>query len=501
MMKKTHSIRLQITAIMSILVAGTVFLCWLLNTTTSGWYYTRSKQKEILDAFYTMNEASAEGRLTSSDFDTEFDHLCDKSNITIMVIQPDRTVVRSSKGEALDLQMQMMEVILGRFPGDTEVIRQTNNYTLEKQSDERRNLEYLILWGTLEQGELILMRVPLASIRESVFVSNRLLAAIGGVAVILGAILVYFVTRKITNPIIELTEISRRMTELDFDVKYNVTGDNEIEQLGSYMNHMSERLEQTISELKSANNELQIDIRKKEEVDEMRKDFISNVSHELKTPLALISGYAEGLQACVQDDPESRDFYCEVIIDEADKMTRMVKKLLTLNQLEFGHETVNMERFDLTELISGVVGNTAILLNQNGIRVQFDENMPMYVWGDEYKVEEVISNYLSNAIHHCEGEKYIRITYTRFENRIRVGFFNTGKQIPKEDLEQVWVKFYKVDKARTREYGGNGIGLSIVKAIMDSFHQQCGVMNHEDGVEFWFELDTESAGNSDCPSE
>ena len=129
------------------------------------------------------------------------------------------------------------------------------------------------------------------------------------------------------------------------------------------MNVMSTTLEHTISELKSANNQLQIDIDKKTQIDEMRKEFLSNVSHELKTPLALIQGYAEGLKECINDDAESRDFYCEVIMDEADKMNKMVKKLLTLNQLEFGNEVITMERFDLTELIRGVINSSAILLN------------------------------------------------------------------------------------------------------------------------------------------
>ena len=284
------------------------------------------------------------------------------------------------------------------------------------------------------------------------------------------------------------------MAQLDFEAKYKAKGRrrNEIDELGEHFNELSNKLETTISELKSANNELKQDIEKKTEIDEMRKEFLSNVSHELKTPLALIQGYAEGLQECINDDAQSRDFYCEVIMDEADKMNQMVKKLLTLNQLEFGNQAVTMERFNLTELIEGVISSTGILLNQNGIQIEFLDHEPMYVWGDEFMVEEVVTNYLSNAIHHADFAKKITIWYTKKEDCVRVGVFNTGKPIPEEDLPNIWIKFYKVDKARTREYGGSGIGLSIVKAIMESFHRECGVENHEDGVEFWFELDTES---------
>ena len=384
-----------------------------------------------------------------------------------------------------------MNILFGASPEETTVLEESENYVIQRQTDTRLDSEYLVLYGALSNGNLVLMRTALASIKESADISNKFLAYVGVVAIIVSILIAIFISKSITTPILELTDISKKMTELDFEAKYSrkKRRKNEIDELGEHFNRLSGTLEATISELKSANNELQRDIENKTKIDEMRKEFLSNVSHELKTPLALIQGYAEGLQECVNDDPESRDFYCDVIIDETEKMTQMVKKLLTLNQLEFGNEAVTMERFNLTELICGVLQTSSILLEQNQIQVIFDE-APVYVWGDEFKIEEVLTNYLSNAIHHAEGEKRISIFYTPKENCVRVSVFNTGKQIPEEDIENVWVKFYKVDKARTREYGGSGIGLSIVKAVMESLHQKCGVENREDGVEFWFELDT-----------
>ena len=223
----------------------------------------------------------------------------------------------------------------------------------------------------------------------------------------------------------------------------------------------------------------------------MRTEFIGNVSHELKTPIALIQGYAEGLKEGISEDPESRAFYCDVIMDEADKMNRMVKNLLTLNQLELGQEEVTFERFDIMEMIHGIIQSCEILLQQKEADVRLNTEDAVFVWADEWKVEQVFRNYFSNALNHLDGKKIIdvRVITNQEKGTARISVFNTGAQIPEEDIEQIWNKFYKVDKARTREYGGNGIGLSIVKAIMDSFHKEYGVKNYSNGVEFWFELD------------
>ena len=226
-----------------------------------------------------------------------------------------------------------------------------------------------------------MMRVPMDSIRDSVRTSNEFLGYFIIIGLAVSMILISWMSRKITTPLQELTELSKRMADLDFDAKYTSGGQNEIGQLGEHFNQMSETLERTISELKTANNQLQSDIEEKIQIDEMRKEFLSNVSHELKTPIALIQGYAEGLKEGVNDDPESRDFYCDVIMDEAGKMNRMVKNLMTLNQLEFGNDKVEFERFNLTELIGGVLQSMDILSQQKDVKLIFREENPVYVVG------------------------------------------------------------------------------------------------------------------------
>ena len=487
---KKHSLTRQITSIDSILVAGAIQLCWVLNTTLLPRYYMHNKKHVLMENYETISNASEQDKLESDEFTVTFDNLCSNGNIMTLILQPDGKVLRSSVNDLDALRGELWNVLL--HTDDMEVLYSNDQYQLLRKNDTRLDSEYLVLVGVLENGDMILMRTAVESIRESAAISNRFLLFVGAAAIVSSLLVAFFTTRHITKPLQQLTDISKRMVDLDFNAKYESNRSNsyEVEELGNHINRLSENLERTISELKTANVELQDDIEKKIQIDEMRKEFLSNVSHELKTPLALIQGYAEGLQECINDDAESREFYCDVIIDEADKMNRMVKKLLTLNQLEFGNDQVVMERFDMTELVRGVANSTKILMEQKGIRLELDNLEEAWVWGDEFKVEEVITNYMSNAINHADGGKVIRVFYTRFEDKLRVSVFNTGQPIPEDDIDKIWVKFYKVDKARTREYGGSGIGLSIVKAIMDSFHQQCGVINHEDGVEFWMELST-----------
>ena len=491
-----HSINRQFEFIFIALMACTILLCWFLNNTFLENYYIHDKQKVLLNAYETVNQAASEGKINTEEFDLNLQTLCGRYNIDILVVDVDSQTVKYTGRDPETSKLQLWDNLFaeslpeGNEQQNRSALVETDTYRIQIVKNKRMNNENIEMWGNLDNGNMFLIWTALESIRDSVNIANRFLAYVGTIAVIASGILIWLISRKITKPISELTDISEKMTNLDFEAKYQGKNRNEIGLLGENINKMSEALEVTISELKTANNELKKDIQKKTEIDEMRKEFLSNVSHELKTPIALIQGYAEGLQEGISDDEESRNYYCGVICDEAAKMNTMVKKLLTLNQLEFGNDTVTMERFDIVTMIKNCVQSTDILTRQSGITVQYPDGDAVFVWGDEFKIEEVFTNYLSNAMNHCAGEKTIDIRLEKNQDKLRVIVFNSGQPIPEESVEHIWEKFYKVDKARTRAYGGSGVGLSIVKAIMESIHQQYGVINYDNGVAFWFELDT-----------
>ncbi len=478
-------------------MVGTFLMCLLVNLFFMEKFYIQNKREAIIAAYRSIAQAVGNGDITSDEFDVEISHICERYNIEMIVLDADSKTVKTSSSNAELLARILWENMLSSSgmsgaEDNKTIINYGDDYTLQIDLDRGTGRQYMEMWGIVGNGNLVLVRTTMESIKDNVSISNTFMVYVALIAIVVGSVLILYICKKVTDPVKKLYYISDDMKKLNFEAKYVPQNQyrNEIDVLGQNMNELSETLETNIKELKNANLALKHDIAKKEEIDEMRKEFLSNVSHELKTPIALIQGYAEGLKEGISDDEESRNFYCEVIMDEASKMNIMVKKLLTLNQLEFGNDSANMERFDIVEMIKNYVRSAELLAKQKDVTVKFGRYHPIFVWGDEFKIEEVLQNYYSNALNHVSGDNIIEIKLVHKDGKVRVSVFNTGDPIPKENIDYIWDKFYKVDRARTREYGGSGVGLSIVKAIMESMQQNYGVINYANGVEFYFELET-----------
>ncbi len=501
-----HSIRLKITVLFTALIVLTIFVTWFINSTFLADYYQSHKTdtlKKVYQQIQAIYKENKEEVFLSEEDTLKMERLSSYNNVNIYVIMqfaggwdfnyPERK--NFGEREQVQVEFLIRDYLSPVFSNDetTRVyIEETERYLIIKLYDKHLDSYYIDLIGKMGMDKIILLRSSFESIQESTEIANRFLFYVGIIAVVIGTIATLILSKRFSQPILQLAGIAKRMSDLDFEVKYQGKTKDEVGILGNSINILSDKLENTVSELKRANNELLTDIQKKTEIDEMRKEFLSNVSHELKTPISLIQGYAEGLMENVNEDEESRNFYCEVIMDEAGKINNMVKKLLSLSELESGSNRVNFGRFDIVTLIRSVLSTTEILFRQKEVKLIFSEEEPVYVWADEYLVEQVVTNYISNALNHVSNTGIIEIKLIRYEDILRIAVFNTGENIPEEELDKIWIKFYKVDKARTREYGGSGIGLSIVKAIMNSLNRDCGAINHPNGVEFWFELDMKS---------
>ncbi len=473
-------------------VALTVVAPLIINFCFLGFFYQHEKEEVMVETFSLVNDESTEDEDSYEDetFLDELEKVRATHNLSVVVLDSSGKVLLATVRDTADLNSQLYYAMFGQVIDEGYTRQTEDNYVIQQQLDHRLGEEYLVLWGTLDNGNMIMIRSAVEGIRESTNLTNRFLIYVGILALILSVGASAILSRRITRPIKQLTDISKKMTQLDFDAEYvSQKKRNEVDVLGEHMNRLSKTLEQTIIELKQANHDLKADIALKEENQKNQREFVANVSHELKTPIALIQGYAEGLAEGVNDDEESRKYYCDVIVDEAKRMNRMVMSMISLNQIESGNSEIEYEHFDITALIEGIAGSMQILMQQNDITFTFAHEGPLYVYADEYSIEQVLNNYLSNAIHHAKNEKKIDVKLTPLDKGVRVSIFNTGDPIPEESMAHIWDKFYKVDKARTREYGGTGIGLSIVKAVMENLGQKYGCYNHENGVEFWFEVE------------
>lgn len=352
--------------------------------------------------------------------------------------------------------------------------------------------QYLCLAGALDENArtCLFAYMPYAYIQQNSMLNLLFLLIAGGCALLICLVFAYLVSRQFTRPLIEMAGLADRMSELDFSTKYTGFGrheDAEVAQLGQSLNRLSTYLEQAIGELQRSNAQLAQEILEKERIDDMRREFIANVSHELKTPIALIQGYAEGLTAGVADDPEDRKFYCDTIADEASHMNKLVMQLLSLSRLERGAEQTFCEEVDLHALCAAAVRKTAVLCESRGLTVDYaDTQLTIRTDGD--LLEQVLMNYLSNAIRYTADGGHIAIAAARADGRIRLTVFNEGNGLPEAELPRIWEKFYRTDRARTRAAGGTGIGLSLVRAIADALHGQCGAENAPGGIVFWFAL-------------
>ena len=506
MIKKfSHSLRVKITLIILLLISILLLSIGILNNYGLTWYYQNEKVSEIHEAYLKLDnevkklsedgqtiigESEDNGSVVNERVSNIILDYSNKHNITIALVDSmTNKAIYSSQREGDMFLDRIQEGFIGnKNIKKKDILYKSDNYTIILHNTPQ-NSSFIEGFGYCSDNQtIVIMSTPVAGLKESVNISNKFLIYVAVIGFFITVIITFLITKMITSPILQLAEISNKMGKLDFTARYDGKRSDEIQTLGQNMNYMSDRLKKAISKLQEANEVLKEDIKRKEAIDEMRKDFIANVSHELKTPIALIQGYAEGLNEGLCEDEESRKYYTEVIMDESEKMNKMVKQLLTLSSLESGNSILHKENFNMTSLTEGVLSSISILIGEKNVKVDFDTSRDVFLYADEFKIEEVVTNYISNAIHHVNDKGTIKIDVSEDESNVYFSVYNTGNQIPEKDLANVWEKFFKVDKAHSRSYGGSGIGLSIVKAIVEAHGGAVKVVNKSDGVEFGFKI-------------
>lgn len=506
-----RSLRSKFTLILMAIVVFMIVLSGFLAVGFIEKYYYYQLKRDLIDQYNDCNNVfDDEGNY---DLENLYDAMQNETDAMVFIIDNINVKIYttvSNDAPVYTSMQRLAEILMFSGSVDTDVsgnqreeVEEYDNYVVQITKDTDTSQSYYDLMGFLDNGFVIIIRMSVAKVDSTIWTTIIYFLIILVVTAIISSILMYFVSNIFVSPIKKLTSVAKRMANLEFDARIENPSNDEIGELSSYMNDLSYKLNYTLTELKSTNEKLKTEINEKIKIEEMRKEFLSHVSHELKTPIALVQGYAEGLRDNINDDEDSKNFYCDVIIDEANKMNDLVKQLLDLNEIEFGQNRVSKEVFDIVALIRNSISSSAILAEQNQVKICYDGSGEIFVYADEFMIEGVFRNYLTNAIHYCNKDGEVRIWTEKYmydepgdkyedgniTGNLRVYVYDEGPTVPENELEKLFIKFYKVDKARTREYGGSGIGLSIVAASMQAHKKDYGVYNVEDGVVFYFDLD------------
>lgn len=497
MNKKTKSIQIKLFISLCIVIVLTITFLIIINNIVLETFYVYKKRDTVKTVYEQINDRYNNNE-SLQEIKEYVREQSSKNNLDIYIKDSENgETITNSQAKNLNLEYLKKNVNINENGNWSDTLYKSKNAIIKVIKDNISERNFIVLVANLDNGNELSIRTPVSAIKESLRLSNQVLILVGCISVIVSAVIASIVSKRFSNPILELNSIAKKMSNLDFSQRYIPSNSNdELDELGTSINMMSEKLEHTINELKENNNDLERDIKEKSKIDEMRTRFISDVSHELKTPIALIQGYSEGLIENVNNDEESRKLYAEVILDEANKMDKLVKQLLELMKLEYGKREFNNTKFDVVALTQEVIKNCDLMIKEQNIDITFTNNEPIYVYADDFYIEQVITNYLTNAIKYSQevdGKKSIVIDIVENPNEyVRVSIYNTGKNFSDEEIKAIWGRFYKIDSSRNRESGGTGIGLSLVRAIMNNYQNKYGVKNKEHGVEFYFELKKEN---------
>ncbi|MDO4534193.1 MAG: HAMP domain-containing sensor histidine kinase, partial [Clostridium perfringens] len=330
------------------------------------------------------------------------------------------------------------------------------------------NSKYIVCMSpfTTSDGKsyIVIAVTSFQNITEATQVIQDFYKYIGIVVIALGLILSYIYSDLISKPLISINKTAKKLSALDFSEKCTVNRDDEIGSLAKTLNFLSQNLYNALEDLKIKNAKLKEEVEKERHLEKLRKDFIAGVSHELKTPIGIISGYAEGIKDGIADD-ESRDIYLDIIIDEAKKMDKLVMDMLELSKLENGKSDILLSSFSLSKLTQSIITKNSVDINNNNLEIITNINSNYLVIADEFKIEQVITNFLTNAIKYSPAGNKIIVDISEENSIINFSIENTGAYIDEKELSEIWTQFYRGDSSRTRVSKSFGLGLSIVKNI------------------------------------
>ncbi|PWM99291.1 MAG: HAMP domain-containing histidine kinase [Massilioclostridium sp.] len=439
-------------------------------------FYIHNKKQELIQSSISIQQAYSQDGITGLQEPLQE---CAAQNTTVLVYDQiqrnfiflgnQNTNVDPRIESELWLRQAEQDQIFNKLQGRKYVFMEADGQLTDS----------IYFYTKLNEHTYLFMETPKAYIETTANTALQFFAYVSIGALVLGILATYFMASKIVRPIKQIDSTAQKISNMDFSEKCDVHTGDEIEALANSVNKMSDALKQNIDILKR-------DLEREEQTNKMRREFVANVSHDFKTPLSLISAYSEALRD--NTEPEKSGEICDILVEQSNTMSQLVNQLLTLTQLESGMMTYEMSFFSINELVSTVIHNCKILLEKKGITVQSNLEEEMMVQGDFNRIVQVFTNIFENAIKYVDEKKKISVWLTRQNGMVRVNLFNSHPPIPQQDLNEVFDLFYRADKSRTASAKSYGIGLAIVKTIIQAHEGNCGAYHKDDGVVFWFEL-------------
>lgn len=468
---------------MGVIFAVFVLVLALANVSLLVRFYSFKQKHQLAEQIAVVDglDISAESQVTQTLTD-----ISDKYNFEIEIYGENGNIMYTTYGSQMmdffahgreNFNMQHERLI------SIESERLDNGVVFETARQRFGNKEFLLCTKEIDDGIYAEVRIQKELITSSAAIANEFITIIAVICFILSIIWVFWFARRFARPIARMNSITKNISALDFSRKVEVTGRDEIGQLAVSINEMSDSLSLALTELQAANVQLKGEIEAERQLDTMRRAFVANVSHELKTPIAIISGYAEGLKLNINS--EAREEYCNTIIDESRRMNELVLSILNLSKYESDQIPLNCCELNISELAEPMVKR---IFANTSVNAECDVDNSLLAYADPLQTEQVLRAYLENAAAHTPEGGTVRLTAERKGENIRISVFNSGSHVDEEQMPQIWQSFFRGDTSHKRESGRFGLGLSIVSAICRRHGTSCGVYNTAEGVCFWLEL-------------
>ncbi|NFI06462.1 HAMP domain-containing histidine kinase [Clostridium botulinum] len=334
-----------------------------------------------------------------------------------------------------------------------------------------------------EEKYNLYLTAPLQPVSEASKVLFLLIPYIGLVVILISVIGGLIYSKVISKPLISMNKVAKEMAKLDFTKKCTVKGEDEIGELSQSLNDLSNNLRISMEELQRANEQLLDDIAKEREIEKKRREFIATISHELKTPITILKGQIEGMLSNI-GIYKDRDKYLKRNLEVLNDMEYMVKETLEISKLESQGFKPRKEQVSLSKIVEECIYNISFIAKRKNIFIDKNINEDLFVHGDSKLLKKVVNNIITNAINHSPESEKVYANLHEEKDEIVLKVENTGIYIEENELKEIFKPFYRIEKSRNRKSGGSGLGLYIVKMILDAHNGKYSISNNEKGVEF-----------------